>query len=98
VVAVGVEEALEVVGVGLAEVGAEAGGEGVAETDDEGLGGRRGLRVLRGALRGGCGRCGRGLRGGWNCGGRLRVLVCRLASAEEKARGEGGECDESDSG
>ena len=34
VVAVGVEEALEVVGVGLAEVGAEAGGEGVAETDD----------------------------------------------------------------
>ena len=36
VVAFGVEEALEVVGVGLAEVGAIAGGEGVAETDEEG--------------------------------------------------------------
>ena len=57
VVALGVEEALEMVWVGLADVGAEAGGERVAETDDEVLRGvlrgRRGLRVPRGALRGG---------------------------------------------
>ncbi len=57
VVAVGVEEALEVVGVGLAEVGAEAGGERVAETDDEVL--RGVLRGRRGALRGGRGWGGR---------------------------------------
>ncbi len=34
VVALGVEEALEVVGIGLAEVGAVAGGERVAEADE----------------------------------------------------------------
>jgi len=84
-----------VVGVGLAKVGAEAGGERVAEADDEVLRGRRGT------LRGGRGRGGRswcGLRGGWNCGGGLRVIVCRLATAEEEARGERGQSDESDSG
>ena len=52
VIAVGVEEALEVVGIGLADVGAVAGGERVAEADDV-------LRGRRGALRGGGGRGGR---------------------------------------
>ena len=85
VVAVGVEEALEVVGVGLAEIGAQAGGERVAEADDErtGVDGRgRGLRWCR--------------RG--NRGGRFHVTVCRLAAAEEEAGGEGGQSDKSNSG
>jgi len=38
-----------VVGVGLAEVGAEAGGEGVAETDDEGRGSTAGAAGCAGA-------------------------------------------------
>ena len=36
VIAGGVEVGLEVVGIALAGVGAEAGGEGVSEADDEG--------------------------------------------------------------
>jgi hypothetical protein len=36
--ALGVEEELELVGIGLAGVGAVAGGEGVAEAEDEGAG------------------------------------------------------------
>ena len=37
-VAAGVEQLLKDVGVRLAGVGAEAGGEGVSEADDEGAG------------------------------------------------------------
>ena len=51
VVALGVEEALEVVGVGLADVGAEACGEGVAEAEDRLRGVLRGRRGLRWDLR-----------------------------------------------
>jgi len=50
VVAFGVEVALEVVGVGLAEVGAVARGERVAETEEDGagIGGRCAWRGVRG--------------------------------------------------
>ncbi len=88
VVALGVEQALELVGVGLADVGAEAGGEGVAEADDEVLRGRRG--ALRDWFSGGGGR--------GNRGGGFRVIVCRLAAGEEEAGGERGQSDKSNTG
>jgi hypothetical protein len=92
VVAAGVEELLEDVGVGLAGVGAEAGGEGVSEADDEVLRGRRG------ASRGGLLRRWRGGRGS----GRGRWVFCVVrnvftASAGE-ADGERCDGDEADSG
>ena len=85
VVAPSVEVALELVGVGLAEVGAEAGGERVAETDDQGTGvGGRG--------------CGLRWRGRGNRGGRFHVIVCRLAAGEEEAGGERGQSCKSNNG
>jgi len=87
-VALGVEEALEVVGVGLAEVGAEAGREGVAETDDEGAV----LRGRRGAWRGG--RLGRWREGGGGFG----AGVSGLAATEGKAGGERGQSHKSNNG
>ena len=92
--ALGVEEALEFVGVGLAEVGAEAGGERVAETDDEVL--RGVLRGWRGALRGGLGgRLGRWREGG---GGGFGAGVSGLAATEGKAGGERGQSHKSNNG
>jgi hypothetical protein len=93
VIALGVEQALEVVGIRLADVGAEASGKRVAEADDEVLrgvlSGRRG--ALRGWLWGGGAGGGRGGGGSFGSGG-------RLATREAEAGGERGQSDKSDTG
>ena len=85
-VAAGVEVGLEVVGVALAGVGAVAGGEGVAEADDDGavvvaragMGGRAPRRSTAGSrLLGGLG-CGIGLAAGGRGG--LQPLEYREAT------------------
>ena len=93
VVALGVEEALEVVGIGLAEVGAVAGGERVAEADEV-------LRGRRGALRGGGVRGRRGWSGcGDGGGGRgFGVAACGLATGEAEAGGERGQSNKTNTG
>ncbi len=96
VVAAGVEELLEDIGVGLAGVGAEAGGEGVAEADDEVLRGRRE------ALRGGLLRWGRGGRGGGRgsgCGCGVFCVTRNVFTASAgEADGERCDGDDADSG
>ena len=87
----GVEEALEVVGVGLAVVGAIAGGEGVAETEEEGARVGGGGRIVDGQR----GR-GRGRRGDRRGG--LGVAACELASSDAKAGGDRRQSDKSDTG
>ena len=81
----GVEEALEFVGIGLAGVGAEACGEGVAEADEERavLHGRR--RASRGCLL-------LRWRGGSGCGGRC----CRDGGLRRGVAGRGGAAGESE--